>query len=247
MRPNRDILRRLTAEALLSLTIVGASPARAGRPMITDDAGVVGEHALQVETWLRLDDVTLEHWLVVGYGPIDVLELSAGAVHGTLLEDSAYALRGPIVQLKLLAFEPKPGRAPGLAFATGAFAPWGFGGFEQDGFGVYGYAAGTLSPLVDDRLLFHVNLGVARRLDAEGITSALWGAGGMASIAGPVLLFGELVSGDSDTQEPDGALHGGIKCEVGDNAHVDVTVGGGLWGADPMPLFGTLGVRWSTD
>ena len=216
--------------------------------MITDDAGVVGEGALQVETWLKLDSDALEHWLVAAYGSISVLELSAGTVHGTELADSAYALRGPLLQLKALALEPQPAGMPGVAFAAGAAAPWGFGGFEADVFGAYVYAAGTVSPRGDERLLLHVNLGVVRgRLDCEGFTSPTWAAGAMAFLAEPVGLFAELASGDPDTEEQDGVLHGGMKYQFIETAHLDATLGAGIWGKEKLPLFATLGFRWATE
>ena len=73
--------------SLLAVWLVAAATcrpeaSRAGRPFATDDAGVVGNHAAQVETWLRADEIARQHSIVAAFGPLLPLELAVGGVYG---------------------------------------------------------------------------------------------------------------------------------------------------------------------
>jgi hypothetical protein len=242
-------LRLLLAAGLGLTTFTRPASTRAGRPLITDDAGVVGGGALQLETWLRLDERTLEHWLMLGWGPIAELELTLGGVHGTAVASEAgYSATGPIAQAKALVREPTPAGFPGLALAAGVAPPFGFGDLAGDAATAYGYAAGTLSPFEADTLQFHANLGAVRTgFDGGGSTAPTWGGALVFEVSGPLTSFVEVVSGDPETAEHDGAVHTGVKLELGESAHLDATFGAGIWGAEPLPPFGTLGVRVATN
>ena len=87
-------MRRSLAVAAVLATSVVTSNARAVRPFITDDARVVGDKLGQVESWLRYDKGSLQHWIVPAIGPTKWAELSIGAVHGWSAEPkpSHYAL-----------------------------------------------------------------------------------------------------------------------------------------------------------
>jgi hypothetical protein len=239
-------IRRTSIQCGIVFALVTSS-AVAGRPSITDDAGVVGGRAAQLETWLRLDRTTFEHWVTGGYGVFDPLELSAGIVHGTPMEDPRYALLGPFVGVKWLAIEPVTEGHPGLAIAASLVPSWGYGGFEGSGWSAGGYAAFTESPLADDVLLLHVNLGVARVDLADGPTAPIWGGAAMVRVVGPLSAMAEVVSGDPATTEMDGELHGGVKLELSDTVHLDATLGAGIWGSVLVPPFATLGFRLATE
>jgi hypothetical protein len=63
------------------LAALAPRPARAIRPFVTDDARVVGGKLLQLETWVLVDRLVLEHNALVAVGPTDWLELTAGLLH----------------------------------------------------------------------------------------------------------------------------------------------------------------------
>src|SRR6185369_11771954 len=110
----------MRAWALL-LLLLGAR-AEAIRPFITDDARVVGRHRLQLESWVHASRVGLYHNLLPAFGPVEVLELTVGVVHGaSFAEDGSarYAVAGPLAQAKVLLHEGALNRAPGVAFAGG--------------------------------------------------------------------------------------------------------------------------------
>jgi hypothetical protein len=98
----------LAALALLTL-VFDVERARAVRPFVTDDARTVGEGRAQLETWLLLDSLVLEHNVFAAIGPVEWLELSIGATHGGVHsgDESGYSFTGPIVQAKALVIAVK--------------------------------------------------------------------------------------------------------------------------------------------
>lgn len=102
------------------------------RPFITEDARVVGDRLAQLETWLRFDKESGQHWLMAAYGPTPKLELSLGGLYGYWIEPQqngshkklfSYAL--PLVQAKYLFLEYVPNKPPGVALVIGSFFPLG--------------------------------------------------------------------------------------------------------------------------
>lgn len=181
------IRRHVAALACTSVSVFTASQAGAVRPFITDDARVVGDRAAQLETWLRGDRESLQHWIAAGVGPVAPLEVTLGGVYGREGGHLAYAL--PLVQFKALAIETVPGAGwPGLAFVVGGFGPAGphsGGHLRPDNWDTFGYAALTESPLPEDALLLHQNVGVFVGKAEEGRKgSATWGVGLQARLFG---------------------------------------------------------------
>src|SRR5688572_22337578 len=135
-------------QSALALLLV-SSWAGAVRPFITDDARVVGDRAAQLETWLRGDRRAFQHWVAGGVGPVAPLEVTLGGVYGR--EDGRFAYALPLIQLKALAIETKPGAGwPGVAFAVGGFGPSGPGArghLRPANFDRFGYVALTQSVL----------------------------------------------------------------------------------------------------
>ena len=73
------------------------------RPFITDDARVVGKELAQLETWLRFDKESGQHWILGAYGPNSHLEITTGGVYGYQIDhhsksNFSYAL--PLYRLK---------------------------------------------------------------------------------------------------------------------------------------------------
>jgi hypothetical protein len=241
---------RLLPPQFAVATLVCAGPVWAGRPFITDDAGVVGERTFQLETWLREDRDSALHHAVVAYGVVPPLELSVAGAHGTLLDGPPlqYGLAGPTLQAKLLLFEPRPEGWFGVALATGGTTATGTGDLEPSSGTAYGYSAFTWLPDAEERFDLHVNVGsVVLDVEEDPTVAVTWGVDVDVAVVGPLHVFTELVSGLPETSEPDAVLHAGMKCELSDDFHVDGTFGTRAWGEESLPTFGTLGVRWSTE
>lgn len=160
----------LQAAVVLGGALV-AAPARAIRPFVTDDARVVGHRLAQLETWLVLDRLVLEHNAFAAVGPTDWLELTLGVTHGRdhAGPDRGYSITGPVLQGKALILPAVDNGRPGAAVAAGVIPPFGTGAFPPPGWGAFVYGALTES-LLDERLLIHANLGFA--VGDEGSTAS---------------------------------------------------------------------------
>src|SRR5687768_6023489 len=117
-------MRRAVVVAAGLTVVMSSAMARAIRPFITDDAHVVGQGHLQLETYWRRDANSLQHWLLPAFGPTDWLELTIGGVHGVNglrqhPDKPSYSIANPIVQGKFLLLESIPNRPPGLAVVVG--------------------------------------------------------------------------------------------------------------------------------
>jgi hypothetical protein len=144
------------------LTLLVERPAHAIRPFVTDDARVVGNKLAQLETWLLVDRLGLEHNALAAIGPTDWLEFTVGLTHGGVHSgpDSGYSITGPIVQVKALVVAARNNRWPGLAISAGVLPPLGYGAFTPPGWSGFTYLALTES-LFDEWLLLHANVGIA--------------------------------------------------------------------------------------
>ena len=222
-----------------------SSSARAGRPLITDDSGVVGAGVLQLETWIYLDSNYVELPAALAFGPSEWLELSLGGVQGLEFDSQRYAARGPIVQLKALLRAPD--EWPGLALGSGVSTPLGIGHLDPVGWDGYAYAASTLTVL-SGLLTCHLNLGIALIEDEER-THYAWtgGAAVEVSLSATIAAFAELYRGDLyDARGSALTLQGGMYWSVSELVQLDATVGATIptddSGADTVPWL-TLGTK----
>ncbi len=160
------------AAATFLAVLLSSGPARAIRPFITDDARVVGEKLGQLETWLLVDRLVIEHNALLAIGPTDWLELTAGLIHGGVHtgDDRGYSITGPVLQGKFLIVPARNNSWPGFALAAGVLAPAGYGPFDPPGWSGFGYGALTES-LWDEWLLLHANLGFAVGDDGDSVSS----------------------------------------------------------------------------
>jgi hypothetical protein len=251
--PMPDLLRR----TLLVISLLGvgalASPgtARAIRPFVTDDARVVGGGLGQVESWLRADRLALQHWVLLALGPVEPLELTVGGVHGagfrrrgTAYVGTEYAGAGPLVQVKALILEGKPDRYPSVAASAGLIPALGSEGFAPGSLAGYGYAAVTQSFGKNDRVLLHGNVGFYVSSGARDTAiSPTWGVGAQVRAFAGLHPVGELFSGDPYAASAGGAFQVGFRYIFNDTVQMDSTVGRGIWGSPPLPLWGTAGIR----
>lgn len=241
-------MRRVVRFLIPAVVLSSSGTARAVRPFITDDARVVGDKLAQLESWGRGDRTALQQWVMVAVGPLAPVELSLGAVHGASYDGApaSYSVAGPLMQAKLLLWDPKENRWPGMALSIGATVPLGHGEFSPRGWERFAYLALTESLLSKERLLVHANLGISVVGNERGegsTTSYNWGIGAQLRIVAGLHVVAELISGDPYEPTSGGAGQAGMRYIVSDRLQLDATVGGGLWGATPLPTWGTAGVR----
>lgn len=232
----------------MTLTL-GASDAHAIRPFITDDAHVVGEGHVQLETYWRRDRLSLQHWVLPAFGPTEWLEVTIGGVHGfnrlgPTLAKPVYATGGPLAQGKFLLRESVPNKPPGVAVIVGGLAPGGGGGFQSAGWSGFSYLAVTQAFIKEDDFLIHANVGVST-IAAPGLDPAklTWGVGSQIETFFNFHLIGEVFSGDPYVQGSGGAYQAGFRMIFDDHVQLDGTWGEGLWGNSPLPLWFSSGVR----
>ncbi|MBX3218942.1 MAG: hypothetical protein KF795_00405 [Labilithrix sp.] len=220
--------------------------AMAVRPFVTDDARVVGDRALQFETWLRVDKHGIEHWILPAVGPVAPLELTFGGFHGT--NQGSWGSSFPLFQMKVLAVPTRTAKIlPGLAFVSGTLGPAGGGPLKGDHWDTFAFAALSESLLPDDKFLVHQNLGVfATTKDGARKGTVTWGLGTQINLVGGLHFCGELFSGDPYAATPGVAIQAGVRHFVSRIVQIDATLGRGVSG-DGLPLWGSIGLRIASD
>jgi hypothetical protein len=215
---------------------------------MTDDAGVVGANSIQIESWVRLDPTLLYQTATFTYGLLDKLEFAVGGAQGVERDSLTYTFSVPTAQLKALFISPEPSSRPGLAAAVGGSAPWGTAPLQAKAWSSYGYVATSFLFGPEAVFELHGNLGYARALTPHRFAAWTWAAAFAATIpCDACFVFVELSSGAADTPEQDGLVHGGFKYAFSDNAHIDATVGSGVWGRERQEPFATLGFMVAFD
>ena len=217
------------------------------RPFITDDARVVGNKLAQLESWVRFDNESGQHWILGAYGPNSKLELTAGGVYGYQIEHESkktfsYAL--PLVQAKYLFKDYSPNKAPGLGVVVGTFLPVGQGSFKPAGYGTFAFLILSQCFGEGDKFLFHANLG-GNYLHVDGSNDLIstWGLGTQIKAYKGMHFVGELFSGDPYIPGTGTAYQLGYRYFFSDLLQIDMTVGKGISGETIMPFWFTAGVR----
>ncbi|MCS6933971.1 MAG: transporter [Chitinophagales bacterium] len=227
------------------------SVAHAVRPFITDDARVVGWRLFQWESWLRMDVAGMQSWHMFAYGPHKNVELSLGMVGGGDFTErpSLHAtFAAPLLQIKFLLREYKPNKAPGVAFSMGSFLPYGRGATRPPGYGAYSILMLTQSFFKNDGVLIHGNIGGNYlRIDKQNDLKLIWGLGTQIRMHGGFHFVGEVFSGDPYVAGAGTAVQAGMRYFVSDLLQLDMTIGNGLGGTEPMPVWISGGVRWVTE
>ena len=221
------------------------------RPFITDDARVVGEKYAQMETWVRFDKESGQHWVLGAYGPNKKLELTFGGVYGYEINHQhqksfSYAL--PLLQAKYLFREYKANNFPGIGLVLGTFLPFGKGSFKPAGYGSFGYLTVSQCFGEKENLLLHANLG-ANYLHVNNENSLIqtWGLGSQIKIYKGFHLVGEIFSGDPYIPGTGTSYQLGYRYFVNDLIQVDMTAGNGISGEKVLPFWFTTGVRIVTE
>ena len=217
------------------------------RPFITDDAAVVGERLLQLETWLIFDKFSGQHWMMWAYGPHKQLEMAVGAVFGYEQSQPKYtkfSYAMPLLEMKYLFGEYKHNKPPGIASVTGTFLPTGKGEFVAPGYGAYSFMAITQCFGKDENILIHGNIGLNYLyINKENQFVLFWGLGTQIKIHKDLHFVGEFISGDPYVSETGVAYQTGFRYFINDHIQIDAEVGQGLTGQDKMPFWCGLGLR----
>lgn len=229
--------------------LLSATPASAVRPFITDDARVVGKREAQIETWIQADKGSITHWLLASIGPTDRMEFGIGAAYGvdwSTEQGTQLTLEGPVLQAKLLLVEAKANRWPGVAVEGGTLVPLKLGPSPAEGWSRFALLALSESLFSRERLLLHGNVGIFMAGNFgpqdKGV-ELIWGLGMQLRTVAGLHLVAEIFSGDPYAGAGGGAAQVGLRYIVNDQVQIDATVGDGIWGSAPMPIWGTAGLR----
>lgn len=154
---------------LATCGILASADARAGRPMITDDANIVDEQSCQLESWARNDKQHTEFWAVPACNAGGNLELALGMARSSTAEGTRNS--DAVVQGKTLLRRLQTNDW-GMGLTVGAVR---HRLSEHGGADWYANVPVSLS-LRDDRIRVHANLGWLREQDARA-HHATWGLG----------------------------------------------------------------------
>ena len=232
--------RGAAALAVVALGVVAlsvASPARAARPMITDDARLVDPKACQVESWLRVNRGRADElWAIPSCNPTGKLELALG---GSLLRDgSGLSTGNSLAQAKTL-FRPLVTNGFGWGLAIGVAHDPAIGTTANLIDNYYAYVPASLS-LADDAVVVHLNLGALHDRQAHD-TRGTWGLGTEVRLSGRTQFIAETF-GESGSR-PFG--HAGVRVWlIPDRLQADTTLGLRLGGAAQAERWISVGLRW---
>lgn len=181
------------------------------------------------------------------FGIGDSLEVSISGVHGVSYlknEEKKYSFAGPIVQGKLLMFEPGKDGVPGVSFAGGTVSSGGKGFFASPRWEYYFYLAGTSNLTHNRSVLLHVNLGrQTSKQNPSRPEVLLWGIALEARVSRKFHLFSELANGDITAFIPGTASQLGFRYDIAPNIQFDGTVGTGISGNPSLPFWTTWGIK----
>ncbi len=223
-----------------------AQPVQNVRPFITDDARVVGTRLTQMESWYRQDEGGIEQWALVAYGPYSWLELTFGGVFGAerLPTATEFGFGVPLLQAKFLLKEYLPYQLPGVGFVIGSFLPSGSGALKPEGYGAFSFLTVTQCFGKQDDVLLHLNLGT-NYLDGslDDKWQFTWGLGTQLRALGGFHLVGEVFSGDPYVPGSGLSYQVGFRHFFSDDVQIDGTLGEGISGDSPLPIWFSFGIR----
>ena len=240
-------LNGLFLTLLVALIFALPRESLAVRPFVTDDARVLDEHTMQLETSVRYDQNTFANLNLLAMSPKQNLEFTAGFSDGFPLDkesNRSFSIIGPLMQVKYLIWPVKPNSYPGLAIAAGALPPWGRGDFRPDRWSQFVFLAATQSLFDNDRVLIHANLGISTTNPASVAT---WGLGAQFLLIGGLNGVAEIFYNDVYAGKTGGAYQMGFRHIVNDDLQIDLTLGSGLFGSEQIPTFVGMGLRIVSD
>ncbi|MDP2040395.1 MAG: hypothetical protein Q8S14_02300 [Algoriphagus sp.] len=188
---------------------------------------------------------------MAAYGPKNWLEVSVGGVFGyekSEQENTAFSYALPLVQGKFLFREYESGKGPGFGAVVGSFFPTGKGAFKPEGFGTFAFATITQCFGENEDVLIHANVGGNYlHIDQSGDLLGTWGFGSQVRVFKGMHLVGEIFSGDPYVPGAGVSYQVGYRYFFSDLLQIDMTVGEGMGGAQPLPFWFSAGVRIVTE
>lgn len=184
------------------------------------------------------------------YGPHRRIELTGGAVLGYDKPENenhkfSYAL--PLVQGKYLIRPYEPGKPPGVALVAGSFFPGGRGAFVPSGYGTFGFLIISQCFGEGEKVLIHANLGANYLyLDKDHEFINTWGLGTQVKVYKGMHWVGEVFSGDPYIPGSGIAYQTGLRYFISEDIQLDMTLGKGFHGENPLPFWFSAGARLVT-
>lgn len=222
----------------LVILLFTSQVALAARPFMTDDARLTTEGSCQLESWTRRYNNRTENWALPACNLTGNFEVTVGGAQfrsNGLPDSHDQVLQGKTLFRNLQINDWGWGLALGRVWHPSVVpGPNNLGN-------TYLYLPLSVSTL-DDRLVFHANVGWTRDRSAH-LNTTTWGAGGEYWIHTRVMLIAEAF-GD-DRQKP--LVQTGMRISVVPGLlQIDVTRGTqpGLRGSNPWT---SMGIRYTPD
>jgi hypothetical protein len=178
--------------ALAGVLVAGlhVESAHAGRPMVTDDAGLVEARSCQVEAWAQVYRRSTEYWVQPACNLGGNLEITLG---GALGHEAGRTRTGAVVLQGKTLFKPLQTNGWGIGLAAGTVRHPQAGADARDW---YAYVPASFS-LHDDAVVVHVNLGWLRTgpIRSDRLT---WGLGTELGLSARTWLIAEIFGEDRD-------------------------------------------------
>ena len=233
---SRSGRRHVKISALAGVFVAGlhVQCVHAGRPMVTDDAGLVEARSCHIETWTQIYRDSTSYWALPACNFGGNLEIALGGAltrEAGRMQTSAIALQGKTL------FKPLQtnGWGVGLAAGTVRHPPAGAGMRDW-----YAYVPASIS-LRDDAVVVHANLGWLRT-GQERRDSLTWGLGAAARATERTGLFAETFG--EDRGKP--FHHLGVRHElVPGRLQVDASYGN-RHGSGSAERWFTVGLVWTS-
>lgn len=189
----------------------------AARPFVTDDARLTNENSCQLESWVRHYSDSNELWALPACNFGGNFEVTAGG--GVAKSTTTGTSVDYVLQAKTL-FRPLETNDWGWGLAVGTVRHPNINPGPNLLGNSYFYVPASLS-LMDDKVIFHSNLGLLRDTQS-GLYSRTWGLGGEFKLTPRMLAIAE--SFGDHRNKPYWQL-GGRYAIVPDRVQVDATIG----------------------
>ena len=182
-RPVRSTPQGYFALATVALFSFFMNSARAGRPMVVDDAGIVGAKNCQLESWVYNSSNGTEYWAVPACNLSGNLEIALGGAHidGTGQRGNIAFLQGKTL------FRPLESNSWGAGLVFGTQTALG-----KSGLGDLFATVPVSFSFHNNRIVAHTNAGLVR-VKSSGRALGTWGAGVLSRCsAAPVFFRAEM-------------------------------------------------------
>lgn len=167
--------------------------AHAARPMITDDARIVGARACQLESWVKYNRGSTEYWALPACNFTGNLEMSLGGARG---EDAGDIRTTDVILQGKTLFKTLEPNGWGMGLAFGNVRHPAINTSANLIGDLYAYVPASFS-FKDDRVVLHTNVGWLRERD-EQRHRLTWGIGSETQLASRTWLIAETFGQNQD-------------------------------------------------